>query len=219
VRSGDDAHGPAERVPGARPAVVNHEDWGKRTRNLFLIIGAVELAALALQSRRRPIRMVSAALGVAGLFFVYETGEHGGELVYSYAGGVGVRTGKPEDVERLLVAGLYHQAMLDRRSGKAAGAATLLAEMARRWPNDPEVRVLAIESLLRDANDPAGALAAIDALEPSLQDPRLRRNVAVQRVYALLGSGMKDSARSVLQRLAAENPAIARYRTLLDSIR
>ncbi len=36
VESGEDGHGPAERIPGARPAVEEHEEWGERTRNLFL---------------------------------------------------------------------------------------------------------------------------------------------------------------------------------------
>ena len=43
VKSGEDAHGPAERVPGARDAVGEHEEWGERTRNLFLVVAALEL--------------------------------------------------------------------------------------------------------------------------------------------------------------------------------
>jgi uncharacterized membrane protein len=219
VRSGDDAHGPAERVPGARAAVIEHEDWGKRARNLFLIIGAVELAGLAFSSRPRAFRLASAALGAVGLFVIYETGEHGGELVYSYAGGVGLRTGEPDDVRRLLLAGLYHQAMQDRRDGKGEAAGTLLAEMARRWPDDPEVRVLAVDSRLRDLHDAPGAVAAADSVLPSLTDPRLQRNLTLIKVYALLGADQRDSARAVLSRLAEANPASARYRSLLDSIR
>ncbi len=66
VKSGTDAHGPVERVPGARAAVVEHEEWGERTRNIFLV--------------------ASALVGLAGAFALYEAGEHGGELVYAYAG-------------------------------------------------------------------------------------------------------------------------------------
>src|SRR5687768_6239654 len=86
-RSGVDAHGPAERVPGAREAVIEHEEWGERSRNLFLLIAGVEVLGLVFASRRRYFHFASAALGVAGLFTIYETAEHGGELVYSYAGG------------------------------------------------------------------------------------------------------------------------------------
>ena len=219
VRSGTDAHGPAERVPGARTAVMEHEEWGERTRNLFLLIAAVEVAALAIPSRRRYIYFASAALGVAGLGAIYETAEHGGDLVYSHAGGVGLRTGDPEDVGNLLRAGLYHQAMLDRREHRPEAAARLFAEMKQRWPADGEVQVLAAESRLRDASDPAGALADIDAMLPQLQDPRLKRNATLNRAYAFLALGQKDSAQAVVARLAAENPANARYKALADSIK
>src|SRR5712691_4478149 len=53
VHSGTDAHGPVERIPGARGAVGEHEQWGERTRNIFLIVGAIELAALILVRRGR----------------------------------------------------------------------------------------------------------------------------------------------------------------------
>lgn len=218
-RSGVDAHGPAERVPGARNAVIEHEEWGERSRNLFLLIAGVEVLGLALASRRRVIHLASAALGVAGLFVIFETAEHGGELTYSYAGGVGLRTGEPEDVGRLLRAGLYHQAMLDRREHRGADAARLFDEMRSRWPQDAEVQVLAADSRLRDGADAAGALTAIDAVLPSLEDPRLKRNGAVVRVYALLALGQIDSAKSLAERLATENPTVPRYRTLADSIR
>src|SRR5688572_6864335 len=51
AKSGDQAHGPAERPPGARAAVENHEDWGNRTRNMFLLVAVVEIAALVLSQR------------------------------------------------------------------------------------------------------------------------------------------------------------------------
>lgn len=219
VRSGTDAHGPAERVPGARPAVVEHEEWGERTRNLFLAIAAIEVAALAIPSRRRWLYFASGALGVAGLAAIYETAEHGGDLVYSYAGGVGLRTGDPEDVGNLLRAGLYHQAMLDRREHRPEAAARLFAEMKQRWPANEEVQALAADSKLRDAHDAAGALSDVDAMLPSVQDPRIKRNATLTRVYAFLALGQKDSAQAVVARLAAENPANTRYRALADSIK
>ena len=218
-RSGTDAHGPAERVPGAREAVMEHEEWGERSRNLFLLIAGVEVLGLALASRRRVIHMASAALGVVGLFVIYETAEHGGELVYSYAGGVGLRTGEPEDVGRLLRAGLYHQGMLDRREHRADAASRLFAEMKQRWPEDQEVQIMAAESRLRDANDATGALGDIDTLLGGVSDPRLKRNATLLRAYAFLALGQKDSARAIVGKLASENPTNARYRTLADSIK
>jgi len=139
--------------------------------------------------------------------------------VYTYAGGVGLRTGEPEDVGNLLRAGLYHQAMLDRREHRGDAAGRLFAEMKQRWPADEEVQVLAADSRLRDQNDPTGALADVDAVIGGLQDPRIKRNATLIRAYAFLGLGQKDSARAVVERLAAENPANARYKALADSLR
>ena len=126
ARSGDQAHGPAERIPGAREAVQEHEELGERARNLFLVVAAFELLALAMRKKEKVRRLAligSAATGVVAAFFLFEAAEHGGELVYSYAGGVGTRSGNPEDVTRLLVAGLYHAARTRRDSGDTASAA------------------------------------------------------------------------------------------------
>ena len=43
VRTGTAAHGPVERAPGARPAVMEHEEWGERTQAMLLIVGAFEI--------------------------------------------------------------------------------------------------------------------------------------------------------------------------------
>jgi uncharacterized membrane protein len=218
VRSGDDAHGPVERIPGARNAVVEHEEWGERTRNLFLAVSALEVGALlAGGPRRRWVQLGAAALGAVGLFFVYETAEHGGAIVYEYAGGPGLRTGNPEDVHRLLLAGLYHQAMLDRKNGNADGAASLVREMVGRWPSDTNVRLLAIESTLRDGKNPAAALAALDTMRTD-GDARLTARVNGLRVDALLAAGMKDSAVAVLRRMLEASPGNARLRARLDSL-
>ena len=123
ARSGLEAHGPVERVPGSAQAVGEHEEWGNRTYRAFVVVGLLELLALALRSRgyAKPLLVASALVGVGGLLLLYEAGEHGGELVYSYAGGIGIRSGAPEDVGRLLLAGLYHQAQLDRKSAALRG--------------------------------------------------------------------------------------------------
>src|SRR5213594_4735710 len=163
VKSGTDAHGPVERVPGARAAVMEHEEWGERTRNIFLVVAALEIAALipAVQRWRKGVHVASAVVGLAGAFSLYEAGEHGGELVYAYAGGVGIRSGNPDDVDRLLVAGLYHQAMLDRKAGRTAEAAELISQLAQRHPEDTSARLLVIESLIVDKKNGKAALAAL----------------------------------------------------------
>src|SRR2546422_9497689 len=58
------------RVPGARAAVMEHEEWGERTRNIFLVVAALEIAALipAVQRWRKGVRIASAVVGLAGAF-------------------------------------------------------------------------------------------------------------------------------------------------------
>lgn len=149
-------------MPGSRPAVVEHEEWGERARNVLLVIGVIELLALALRTspKARLLHVASALVGLVGVFAVYETGKHGGELVYNYAGGVGLRSGDPQDKAHLFVA-TYHQAMADREAGRSAEAAELIATVTKRFPADPQMQMFAAESLLRDGKN---AQAAIDAL-------------------------------------------------------
>jgi uncharacterized membrane protein len=218
AKSGDDAHGPAERIPGARDAVVNHEEWGHRTRNLFLAIATLEIIVLILgtqgekrQQVTRGAAIVSAGLGLIGLFFLYETGEHGGEIVYEYAGGVGTRSGDPEDVENLLIAGLYNNAIKDRAAGKGEDAARLIAELERRRPNDPEIRVLAIESLLLDRKDPNAAVAALRGFAAGDNEALLRR-VGLLKVDAFVAAAQLDSARAVMAQLQQAFPDNQRVR-------
>jgi uncharacterized membrane protein len=219
VRSGDDAHGVAERIPGARAAVVEHEEWGQRTRNFFLIVAALEAAALLLaEKRRRLFRFATAALGAGGLFLVYEAGEHGGELVYSYAGGVGTRSGDPQDIRRLLLAGLYHQAMQDRRDGKSADAHQLIAEMARRFPEEGAVRRLAVESQWRDVGDLTAARTAVEALIAAGGDEPQLRSVNLLKVDILAAMGHRDSARAILEPIATQTQS-ERLLAKLDSLR
>jgi uncharacterized membrane protein len=217
VQSGSDAHGPVERVPGARAAVQAHEQWGERTRNVFLLVGALEILALALAQKpvRRWVYVGSALVGLAGGACLYEAGEHGGDLVYDYAGGIGIRSGRPADIDRLLVAGLYQKAMADRKAGDSTGAAALIGELVARYPGDTDIQLLGIESLLTDKKDPKGALAALQEL-PALPDSsraRTRRDMLAADVYA--GAGHLDSARAILTRLAAQFPQSQRIKDKL----
>lgn len=220
VESGDAAHGPAERIPGVRDAVEEHEEWGERTRNLFLGVAGLELLALALRGGgARLVRTVSGLAGLAGIYVLYEAAEHGGELVYSYAGGVGVRTGNPDDVRRLLTAGLYHESQAARQSGRSEDANRLIQLMIDRNPADATTRLLWAESLLLDRKDPAAALAALDSLTVRADDARLRPRRDMLAADALRASGRVDSARTLLTTAAAQFPANVRLKAKLDSIR
>ena len=226
VRSGTDAHGPVERIPGARDAVVHHEELGQQARNIFLGVAVIELIALGLARSSlgvdryvRVAQVASVIVGVVGSFVLYEASEHGGELVYSYAGGPGLRTGKPADVERLLLAGLYNQSREDRKAGRTADAALLVDEMARRFPQNSEVRLLRVESLLLDRKSYAAAVAAADSVVLPTTDARLRARQATLKADAYLRMSQPDSARAVLAAAVAAFPQNARLKAKLDSIK
>lgn len=208
VKSGDEAHGPAERVPGARDAVVEHEEWGERTRNIFLGVAALELVALAGAGRKwqRGVLAASAVVGLAGGFAVYEAGEHGGELVYSYAGGVGVRSGEPEDVNRLLTAALYHNLVKDRSEGRHVDAARLIDELVSRNADDPTVQYMVVESMMIDRGDPARARGLLADMTPPADQPRLVSRHTLLLADALEGLGFPDSARAALEAAKGQLP-------------
>jgi len=225
VRSGLDAHGAAERIPGARPAVEEHEELGILTRNIFGGILLLELVALAVAwkaggagssvlsvetgeahaagaSTKRfastALRVVVAIAWTVGAFQLYEAAEHGGHLVYNYAGGVGTRSGDPQDVGRLLLAGLYQEAQVDRQEGREADAARLVDEMVQRYPDNLDVQLLGVESLIADHKDGRAALDRMATLDlPDDARTQYRRRTLEADAYEQLG--MPDSARAALQ--------------------
>jgi uncharacterized membrane protein len=221
VQSGVAAHGPVERVPGSRDAVVEHEEWGIRTRNVFWGVIAIEAVALLLwrSPRRRLAYIASGVIGLVGLFCLYEAGEHGGELVYSYAGGVGIRSGDPADVERLLLAGLYHSAQAERKAGRLEDASKLMTLAGERHPNNPEVQLAAAESLLLDRKDPRAALDKLRAIQPPHENRSLRIRHGLLTADALEASGQKDGAAAVVQALVTEYPDVPRLKQRLDTLK
>jgi uncharacterized membrane protein len=217
ARSGTDAHGPVERVPGSATAVMDHEHWGERTRNIFLFVSLAELALLVLARRGkgRPAVLASSALCLPALFCLYEAGEHGGRLVYSYAGGVGIRTGDPQDVQRLLLAAAYHQAQVDRKAGRPQAAASVIAEAASRFPGDAGVQMLVAESALLDRKDPAAALTILGGLSVPADDARTRIRQGLLIADAHEAAGRPDAAKATLQQLLAAFPDNGRIRQRL----
>ena len=212
VRSGSDAHGPAERIPGAREVVQEHEERGEWARNLFLVLAAIEVGAWALRKRGKAHDLalaVSAVAGIVACVALYRAAEEGGELVYTYAGGIGTRSGDSTDVQKLLVAGLYHQARIASAQGRHDEAARLVDELRRQRPDDPSVELLGIQSRLRDRSDPIGALTALAAFAPG-DNPRFGIQKGLLTAEALAATGATDSARIVLEELKAKYPRAER---------
>lgn len=208
VQSGQQAHEVVERIPGIRAAVNAHEEWGENTRNIFLAVAALEILALAFARRsfRKYFLIASGVIGLAGCYAVYQAGDKGGDLVYEWVGGPGLRSGDTADVSHLMMSALYSQAMVDRRAGNAAGAAQLIDQLSARFPNDTSVRLLAAQSLLTDRKDPKAALAALAQIRPAPNDRFLAARVGLLQADAWEAAGQKDSARAVLTRLQAQFP-------------
>ncbi len=219
VKSGDEAHGPAERIPGARAVVHDHEEKGEWSRNLLLLVAAIELARLAVRKRRRPhqVALVASGLvGVAAVASLYRTGKAGGDIVYSYAGGVGMRAGDSAAVQRLLIAGLYHNARVARDAGRKEEAARLTDELARQVPGDPAVALLHASSLLHDRADAAGARAALASMTVPTDNPRLATQHGALTVESLAALGQADSARALLGSLLERYPGSRTLTELRD---
>jgi len=213
VHSGTQAHGPVERIPGARQAVMDHEEAGEWARNVFLVIALLEIVALG--ARRKSINVArvalwgSAVVGVAGGLAMYKAARLGGDLVYNYAGGVGIRSGDTTDVTHLYLAGIYQAAQQARTQHDSARAAALFAEMERQFPNDTTVTLLVAESQLRDKHDPRGALATLRRLSVPSGNRFLASRVAFLKADAYVAAGKPDSARAALEQLLAAYPELA----------
>lgn len=224
VKSGDAAHGPVERIPGARPVVIEHEEAAERTHDVFAAVVLLEILALGMAAsaktsgKVRWVHAASAIVGIWGATTLYRTAELGGEIVYKYAGGPGIRSGAPEDVERLLIAGLYTQSQADRKAGRKEDAARLIDEMALRFSADTGVQFLKVESILRDREDAAGAMAALDAITLNADDARNGARRANLRADIFLAMGLPDSAKATLDAAIAAFPQNVRLKARRDSL-
>jgi uncharacterized membrane protein len=210
VQSGTDAHGPVERIPGVREAVQEHEEAGKWARDVFLVVAALELIALGLRTRKPKLALytlwASGVAGAAGVGAIVKAADRGGDLVYSYAGGIGIRSGDTADVTHLYLAGLYQAAQQARAAHDSVRAAALYTELEREFPNDTTVRLLAIESLVRDKHDGRAALNALARVGVAPNDQRLQLRVGFLKADAYVAVGKPDSARVVLEQLRSTFP-------------
>ncbi|MBA3854392.1 MAG: hypothetical protein C0503_08255 [Gemmatimonas sp.] len=224
VKSGDAAHGPVERIPGVRPMVIEHEEAAEWVERIFLGLLVIEATALGLSVSARTQRFVrgahiaAAVVGVWGSVALVRTAHLGGELVYNYAGGPGLRSGEDADVSRLLLAGLHAQAQVDRREKRSEDAARLVDEMARRFPTDTTVQFLRAESLLRDRAQPADAMAALNGIGVRSDDARLAPRRALLAAEIWVAMGQPDAAKTELDAAIAAFPQNARLKARRDSL-
>ena len=189
---------------------MDHEDAGHWARNVFLVVALLEIIALVAKKRSVQIARValwgSAVVGIFGFAAILKAADKGGDLVYDYAGGVGIRSGDTTDVNRLYLAGLYQAAQQARAQHDSARAAALFAQLEREFPNDTTVRLFAIESLVRDRDNGRAALAALARFPVRADDRRLQLRIGFLRADAYVAAGKPDSARVVLEQLRSSYP-------------
>lgn len=223
VYTGELAHGPVEAMPGVRPEVEAHEAWGERTQNIFIVITIVEILGLLVVRTQfakyaRQVMVASAAIGVVGLIFLYEAGEHGGRIVYNYAGGIGTRDGDAADVQRLALAAVYQQGMLARKSGKAADAAMHFDDAAARFPDNVDAQLNAAESQMVDRKDPQAALDRLRRIMPPTDNRSQRTRHGMLLADALDATGQRAAAVATLQQLQSAFPTNARVKARLAQL-
>lgn len=222
AQSGSQAHERVESIPGVAAQVQAHQDAGEWARDILLVVAGFEVLGLLLVKRdqwRRYAEIGSAVACLAAGGAVFKAGDRGGDLVYSYAGGPGLRTGDTVDVHRLLNAGLFEEAMLARHEHRSAEADSLIGELARLSPNDFNVQLVAARSLMEDRKDPQAALAALDRITVPDSQPFVRMRIAFAKVDVFTAAGMKDSAKATLEKLVAQNPNNRRLKERLDRMK
>lgn len=128
-----------------------------------------------------------------------------------------MKSGDPDDVGRLLLAGLYNQALIDRKAGKAESAAALIDSAAQRFPDDLDVQLMQIESMIADRQDPSAALTKLAALPPPQED-RLRVRAGLLKVSVHQAAGDLDAARRELTTLASAFPNSQQVKTRVKEL-
>ena len=89
---GDQADDVIQRMPNARPLILNHAEWGENTRNAAVIAAVAAVVALAFyraRGFRRILALITAIIGVAACYFAVEAAQRGGAMVFHH--GVGVQ--------------------------------------------------------------------------------------------------------------------------------
>ncbi|HEX2984010.1 MAG TPA: DUF2231 domain-containing protein [Ignavibacteriales bacterium] len=91
VLSGDAAKESLNIPNAVAPHVEHHEEWAETTLYFFVIYTAARLLIFFfMNSLRKAFLVIAVLIGYVGLYFLYETGDHGAELVYGY--GLGTKT-------------------------------------------------------------------------------------------------------------------------------
>lgn len=86
--SGHEASESVELSSEAQPVLAEHEDLAGYVLWFFGVYAGIRLGLYFFLSYKRPIHGAMIALALPGLYLLFETADHGGELVYKHAVGV-----------------------------------------------------------------------------------------------------------------------------------
>jgi predicted Zn-dependent protease len=157
-------------------------------------------------------------VGLAGMWPVYRAGALGGELVFRYAGGVGTYYGDTTDVQRLVLAGLYQEAMTERAANHPDAAAAAFEQLAAKYPDDPSIQLLRAQSLVVDQHDGRAALAALARITVPADNRFFRFQYDYTKADAYVAAGAVDSARATLEALSQAFPNNPRIKQRLAQL-
>ncbi len=76
-------------TPEINRVIEDHEEWATITLWFYVIVLGLRVFLTVNKKFVGKVRYIFIALSLIGVFFIYQTGEHGGKLVYEY--GVGTK--------------------------------------------------------------------------------------------------------------------------------
>lgn len=126
------------------PLVDIHDDWAFRTTTFFALLAVARVALPYFVTLKAPVWWGAFVLALAGLGMLFETAEHGGQLVFQHGLGVqAITTDTPiEELVPEAAADQIDPGPIDLGDGSwvwrpAQGAAAVLAEQFTWMQNNP----------------------------------------------------------------------------------
>lgn len=92
-RTGEKAELSITRTSELRKAIHEHEEYADKTMWTYGVVLLLQIGVLALSSRKKTaiatgLKVIALAGALLGAYLIYQTGDHGGMLVYKHGAGV-----------------------------------------------------------------------------------------------------------------------------------
>ena len=190
VQSGLDAHEKVESIPGVRQAVNVHQDYGEDTRDIFLVVSAIEIAMLVLATRKpgltKGLRALSAVVGIVGAVDAIQAGLRttGYLSIVDYPGFEKLDPPDMETYSKALNAGQYPMSVL-AMTEHAAGLYRKGIYGNTMTANPRAVRHFAHALMKRSKNDPIDVGVLLEFVRRMPFQPWVRPSPAALALHAL----------------------------------